>query len=148
MFFVSKGILFDVYYRIHKRRKTFSKYYRQHFDLVSKFTVGIKSLLQQGLLETKFNGDLVYEFRRIYVCNDFRTQFRKISLRYIKAGYNINVIQQTIYKVVNPIIVNNKSKKKMALETKNTENGRLGLIGSLHMQHCSFRGCIRPLAPA
>ena len=32
--------------------------------------------------------------------------------------------------------------------TQNHENRRLGLIESLHMQHCSLRGCIRPLAPA
>ena len=44
----------------------------------------------------------------------------------------------------------NKSKKGLPLETKNTqnhENRRLGLIESLHMQHCSLRGCIRPLKP-
>ena len=41
----------------------------------------------------------------------------------------------------------NKSLKGLPLETKNTrnhENRRLGLIESLHMQHCSLRGCIRP----
>ena len=41
-------------------------------------------------------------------------------------------------------------KKGLPLEKKNTqnhENRRLGLIESLHMQHCSLRGCIRPLAP-
>ena len=40
-----------------------------------------------------------------------------------------------------------KSKKRLPLETKNTqshENRRLGLIESLHMQHCSLRDCIRP----
>ena len=45
----------------------------------------------------------------------------------------------------------NKSKKGLPLETKNIqnhENRRLGLIESLHMQHCSLQGCIRPLAPA
>ena len=39
----------------------------------------------------------------------------------------------------------------LPLETKNTqnhENRRLGLIESLHMQHCSLRGCVRPPAPA
>ena len=41
-------------YRYHKLRKAFSKFYRRHFDLVSKFNVGIKSLLQQGLLESDF----------------------------------------------------------------------------------------------
>ena len=44
-----------------------------------------------------------------------------------------------------------KVKKELPLETMNTqnhENRRLGSIKSLHMQHCSLRGCIRPLAPA
>ena len=53
---------------------------------VSKFNVGLKSLLQQGLSEPEFYGDLVYKFRKIYACNDFSTQFRKIILRYKKIG--------------------------------------------------------------
>ena len=36
-------------YRYHKLRKTFSKFYRRHFDLVSKNIVGLKKLLLQGL---------------------------------------------------------------------------------------------------
>ena len=34
-------------YRYHKLRKTFSKLYRRHYDLVSKFNTGLKSLLKQ-----------------------------------------------------------------------------------------------------
>ena len=94
-------------YRYHKLRKAFSKFYRRHSDLVSKFNVGLKSLLQQGLSEPEFYGDLVYKFRKIYACKDFNTQFRKIILRYKKIGYNINVIRQTACMVVNPITVNN-----------------------------------------
>ena len=55
----------------------------------------------------EFYGDLVYKFRKICACNDFSTQFRKISLRYKKIGYNINVIRQTACRVGNPITVNN-----------------------------------------
>ena len=51
-------------YRYHKLRKAFSKFYRRHSDLVSKFSVGLKSLLQQGLSELEFYGDLVYKFRK------------------------------------------------------------------------------------
>ena len=36
-------------YRYHKIRKAFSKFYRRHFDIVSKYNVGLKSLLLQGL---------------------------------------------------------------------------------------------------
>ena len=32
-------------YRYHKLRKAFSKFYRRHNELVSKFNVGLKSLL-------------------------------------------------------------------------------------------------------
>ena len=50
----------------------------------------------------------VYKFRKIYACNDFSTKFRKkITLRYIKIGYNTNVIRQTACMVVNPITVYN-----------------------------------------
>ena len=51
-------------YRYHKLRKGFSKFYRRHSDLVSKFNVGFKSLLQQSLPEPEFYGDLVYKFRK------------------------------------------------------------------------------------
>ena len=70
----------------YELRKAFSKLYRRHSDLVSKFNVGLKSLLQQGLSEPEFYGDLVYKFRKIYACNDFSTEFRKIILRYKKIG--------------------------------------------------------------
>ena len=50
-------------YRYHKLHKAFSKFYRRHSDLVSKFDVGLKSLLQQGLSESEFYGDLAYKFR-------------------------------------------------------------------------------------
>ena len=73
-------------YRHYKLRKAFSKFYTRHFDLVSKINVGLKSLLQQGLSEPGFYSDLVYKFRKLYACNDFSTQFRKIILRYIKIG--------------------------------------------------------------
>ena len=51
-------------YRYHKLRKTFSKFYRRHYELVSKFNVGLKPLLHQGLSETEFYGDLVYKLKQ------------------------------------------------------------------------------------
>ena len=44
-------------YRYHKLRKTFSKFYRGYYDLISKFQVGLKSLLHQGLWEPELYGD-------------------------------------------------------------------------------------------
>ena len=51
-------------YRYHKLRKAFSKFYRRHFDIVSKYNVGLKTLLLQGLSEPELYGDLVYKFRK------------------------------------------------------------------------------------
>ena len=51
-------------YRYHKLLKTFSKFYRWHYELVSKFNVGLKALLHQGLSEPEFYGDLVYKFKK------------------------------------------------------------------------------------
>ena len=44
-------------YRYHKLRKAFSKFYRRHFDLVSKYNVGLKTIFLQGLSEPEFSGD-------------------------------------------------------------------------------------------
>ena len=41
-------------YWYHEPHKAFSKFYRCHFNLVSKFNDGLKSLLQQGLSEPEF----------------------------------------------------------------------------------------------
>ena len=51
-------------YWYHKLRKTFSKFYRQHYELVSKFNVGLKTLLHQGLSQSEFYGDLVYKLKQ------------------------------------------------------------------------------------
>ena len=88
-------------YRYHKLCKTFSKFYRRYYDLISKFQVGLKSLLRQGLSEPDFYGDLVYKLKKIVA------QFIKIISHYKKIGYNINVLQQTACLVVNPITVGN-----------------------------------------
>ena len=94
-------------YRYHKLRKTFSKFYRRYYDLISKFQVGIKSLLRQGLSEPDFYGDLVYKLKKIVGSNNFSAQFIRIISHYKKIGYNINVLQQTACLVVNPITVGN-----------------------------------------
>ena len=94
-------------YRYHKLRKTFSKFYRRHYELVSKFNVGLITLLHQGLSEPEFYGDLVHKFKKIVGRADFSDQFRKIIVRYKRIGYNINIMRQFACLVFNPITVNN-----------------------------------------
>ena len=45
-------------YGYHKLQKTFSKFYRRHYELVFKFNVGLKTHLHQGLSDSEFHGDL------------------------------------------------------------------------------------------
>ena len=87
-------------YRYHKLRKAFSKFYRRHYELISKFNVGLKLLLQQGLSEPEFYGDLVYKFKKIRGMTDFSDQFRKIIMRYKRIGYNLNVMRQPDLKLL------------------------------------------------
>ena len=84
-------------YRYHKLRKTFSKFYRRHYELISKYNVGLKTLLSEGLSEPEFYGDLVYKFKKLIGSNDFS----------YRIGYNLNVMRQSACLVFNPIMVDN-----------------------------------------
>ena len=94
-------------YWYHKLRKIFSRFYRRYYDLISKFQIGRKSLLRQGLSEPEFYGNLVYKLKKIIGSNNFSAQFIKIISHYKKIGYSINVLQQTACLVVNPVTVGN-----------------------------------------
>ena len=73
---------------------------------MSKYNIGLRTLLLQGLSKPKFYGDLVYKFRKITSKNDFSFHFKKIIVRYKKIGYNIDVLRQTACLVVNPTKAN------------------------------------------
>ena len=82
---ITKSVQF---YRYHKIRKAFSKFYHRHSELIVKYNIGLKTLLQQGISEPIFYGDLVYKFKRIVGKPNFSDQFKKIVKRYIRVGYN------------------------------------------------------------
>ena len=44
-------------YRYHKIQKAFSKFYHRHSELIVKYNIGLKTLLQQGISEHIFYGD-------------------------------------------------------------------------------------------
>ena len=75
-------------YRYHKIRKAFSKFYHRHSELIVKYNIGLKALLQQGISEPIFYGDLVYKFKRIVGKPIFSDQFKKVVKRYIRVGYD------------------------------------------------------------
>ena len=92
-------------YRYFKLRQAFSKFYRRHSALLEKYSVSLKTLLQQGISEPEFYGDLVYKFRKNVGKSKFSEQFRKLINRYKRIGYSLNIMRQTACLVVNPIIV-------------------------------------------
>ena len=93
-------------YRCHKIRKAFSKFYHRHSELIVKYNIGLKTLLQQVISQPIFYGDLVYKFKRFVGKPNLRDQFKKIVRRYIMVGYNLDVMRQSACLVLNPITVN------------------------------------------
>ena len=92
-------------YRYHKIRKAFSKFYHRHSELIVKYNIGLKTLLHQGISEPIFYGDLVYKFKRIVGKPNLSDQFKKIVKRYIRVGYNLDIMRQSACLVLNPITV-------------------------------------------
>ena len=79
-------------YRYNKLRKTFSKFYRRHYEFISKYNVGLKKLLSEDRSEPECFGDLVYKLKKLIGRKDFSFQFRKIITRYRRISYNLNVM--------------------------------------------------------
>ena len=78
-----------------KLRKALSKFYRRHSVLVEKYSVSLKTLLQQGISEPEFYGDLEYRLRTIVGKSNFSEQFRKRINRYKRIGYSLDTMWQT-----------------------------------------------------
>ena len=57
------------------------------------------------MLQPEFYGDLVFKFKKLIGGDGFSFQFRKIITRYIRIGYNLNVVRQTACLVFDPIMV-------------------------------------------
>ena len=53
----------------------------------------LKTLLQQGISEPEFYGDLVYRFRKIVGKSNFSGQFRKLINRYKRIGYSLHIMR-------------------------------------------------------
>ena len=92
-------------YRYHKIRKAFSKFYHRHSVLIVKYNIGLKTLLQQGISESIFYGDFVYQFKQIVGKPNFSDQFKKIVKLNKRVGYNLDVMRQSACLNLNPIKV-------------------------------------------
>ena len=80
-------------YRYRKIRTAFSTFYHIHSELIVKYTIWLKSRLQQGISEPIFYGDLVNKYKRIVGKPNLCDQFQKIIKHYIKIGCNLDVMR-------------------------------------------------------
>ena len=92
-------------YRYHKLRKTFSKFCRRHYGLVSEFSVGLRALLHRGLSGPEFYGDLVCELKKIVGGAGFSDRFGRIIVRYKRIGCGMDIVRQSACLVFGPVTV-------------------------------------------
>ena len=87
-------------FRYHKIRKNFLNYTTD-----VKYYIGLKKSSATRHIRTYILWYLVYKFKRIVGKPNFSDQFKKIIKRYIKIGYNLDVMRQSACLVSNPITV-------------------------------------------
>ena len=61
-------------------------FYLRHFEWIEKYHVSLKNLMQQGIWNPEFYGDLVYKFKKIIWKPNFYL-FKSIVNRFKRAGY-------------------------------------------------------------
>ena len=68
--------------------------YHRHSGLIVKYSIGLKTLLQQDISEPIFYGDLVYKFKRIVGKPNFSDPFKKDYQTLYKGsiGYNLDAM--------------------------------------------------------
>ena len=65
--------------------------------MIGQFNIGLKTLLQQGISEPIFFGDLVYKFIRIVGKPSLSDQFKNK-----RVGYNMAIMRQSACLIINP----------------------------------------------
>lgn len=80
-------------YRYHKLRKSFSKFYYRNTPLVDKYKCSLISLLNLGISQPEFYGDVVYKLRKLRFNRDFNIQLRKLIADFAAKGYEKKILR-------------------------------------------------------
>ena len=64
-----------------------------------------RKLLQQGISNPIFYGDLVYKFKKIIKNPTFSDLFKRIVQLFKREGYTLDIMRQTACLVFNPIML-------------------------------------------
>ena len=92
-------------YRNHKLHKAFSRFYYRHSELVVKYNICIKSLMQQGISEPVFYEDFVYRSKITVGKPNFSDQLKNIIKRYKRVIHSMDIMRQSACLFVNPFTV-------------------------------------------
>ena len=82
-----------------------AKHFPRYFELIEKYHVSLKKLMQQGICNPEFYGDLVYKFKKIIGNPNFSNLLKRIVNRFKRAGYSLDIMRQTTCIIFNPIMV-------------------------------------------
>ena len=63
-----------------------------HSELIVKYNIGLKTLLQQGISEPVFYGGLVYKFKRIAEKSNISCQFKQIVKSFKTVGHTMDIM--------------------------------------------------------
>ena len=87
----------------HKLRKTSGKFFRNYWELLSKFcAVTFQEYVSSEISHPIFYGDLVYKLRRVKGSENFISSGMKIVKRLRRRQYDPRVIERTIELVLGP----------------------------------------------
>ena len=90
-------------YRYHKLRKTFGKFFRLFYELLSKFgDISFQKYVSKGISHPVFYGDLVYKLRRVKDITNFISSRSKIVKRLRRRQYDPLIIERTMGLVLGP----------------------------------------------
>ena len=92
-------------YRYNKLCKSFCKFHSKYKDLVSKYKLSLKFLLQNAVSSPHYYGDFIYKVRKIKGKQDFRSRFVTLVGKFIKKGYKRSILRATANLVLHPNLV-------------------------------------------
>ena len=81
----------------HDLRRKFSKFYKKHADLVSKYNVSLLWLLSNGISHPSFYGDVLKRIRKLkYIHSDSKIALSQLVKQFLGKGYDRLTLKQTI----------------------------------------------------
>ena len=83
----------------------FQKVYRNNHDILSKYTLSLKTLLKTSISLPNYYGDFIYKVRKIKNNPNFNYAFNRLISKFIRKGYDRTILKSTATLVLHPKVV-------------------------------------------